>query len=226
MMTNAAKFGSLSASGGVLEISWKLNDNGDCELLWQETGGPAVTPPRRKGFGTNLIDRTIVTDLGGVADLRYEPQGLRANFRIPAMHLHPVAPPPPQQAAREKEKKPLAGMSVLLVEDQALIAMDMEEMLLELGADDVVTSHARDHALDVLKTSTPNIAVLDFNLGKDTSEEVASALATRGIPFIFSTGYREGTGIPAAFASTPVVRKPASVEALSAGLRQALPIYD
>jgi CheY-like chemotaxis protein len=100
--------------------------------------------------------------------------------------------------------------------------MDMEEMLLELGADTVVTSHSLDHAHDVLKTSTPDIAVHDINLGKDTTAEIASALTSRGVAFIFSTGYREGTGIPTAFASSPVVRKPTSVEALSAGLRQAL----
>ncbi|WP_341356134.1 HWE histidine kinase domain-containing protein [Rhizobium tumorigenes] len=223
MMTNAAKFGSLSAATGVLEISWQLETNGDCVLTWRETGGPTVTPPTRKGFGSTLIDKTIVTDLGGTADLHYDPIGLRASFRVPAIHLHLVAPRALQRTVVDANVKPLLGLSILLVEDQALIAMDMEEMLLEIGASEVITSHRLDDALEVLRASRPDAAVLDFNLGKETSEAIAVELRARNIPFIFSTGYREGTGIPIDFASAPVVRKPASVKALSAALQAAFP---
>jgi light-regulated signal transduction histidine kinase (bacteriophytochrome) len=222
MMTNAAKFGSLSASGGVLEISWELTESGDCALTWAETGGPAVTPPTRKGFGTTLIDKTIVTDLGGTADLRYAPEGLQAHFKIPAIHLRPVAPPAPQTPPPLSSLQPLKGLALLLVEDQALIAMDMEETLRDLGAVEVTTCFGLDHALQTLRSTNPDAAVLDFNLGKETSEQIARELATRSIPFVFSTGYREGTGIPAEFAKVPVVRKPASMDALSKGLQAAL----
>jgi CheY-like chemotaxis protein len=157
-----------------------------------------------------------------VADLHFEPEGLRAVFRIPAVHLHPVAPPVAHDPVREEPLLPLIGLSVLLVEDQALIAMDMEEMLRELGVAAVKTSHGREHALAQLKAYTPDVAVLDFSLGKETSADIAAVLTARGIRFIFSTGYREGTGIPAQFADVPVVRKPASVDALAESLRKAL----
>jgi CheY-like chemotaxis protein len=222
MTTNAAKFGALSASEGLLEITWELLESGDCLIRWVETGGPTVAPPSRKGFGTTLIDRIVVSDLGGNADLHYMPTGLRAEFLVLARHLHVVAPPPPQEVAKTPDPRPLEGLNILLVEDQALIAMDIEEMLNDIGAKEVVTSAWLSDALRVLEASTPDIAVLDFNLGPETSEAIATALAARKIPFIFSTGYREGTGIPDRFSDVVVVRKPTSLQGLTDALRTAL----
>jgi light-regulated signal transduction histidine kinase (bacteriophytochrome) len=222
MITNAAKFGALSSSEGLLEISWELLESGDCLIRWVETGGPTVAPPRRKGFGTTLIDRIVVSDLGGDADLSYMPLGLRAQFLVPARHLHVVAPPPRQEAPRTPDPRPLEGLSILLVEDQALIAMDIEEMLNDIGAREVVTYATLPDAFEVLAASNPDIAVLDFNLGSETSEPIATALAARNIPFIFSTGYREGTGIPGQFADVVVVRKPTSLQALTDAMHRAL----
>jgi two-component sensor histidine kinase len=52
------------------------------ELEWRERGGPAVAPPERRGFGLRLVERNIVHDLGGGADLRFDPLGLRAALRF------------------------------------------------------------------------------------------------------------------------------------------------
>jgi two-component system CheB/CheR fusion protein len=83
--TNSAKHGSLSTSGGSLEISWATERRSQNSLIfdWIERGGPAASKPRRNGFGLTLVEREVSQGLGGKMKLEFEPEGLRANFRIP-----------------------------------------------------------------------------------------------------------------------------------------------
>jgi DNA-binding response OmpR family regulator len=66
------------------------------------------------------------------------------------------------------------------------------------------------------------VAVLDVNLGRETSFEIAHALRRRKIPFVFATGYDEDEVLPESLAGTPLVAKPYDVEGLSAALRVVL----
>ena len=84
LTTNAAKYGALSREGGKLLIGWRLGTDGACTIDWRESGGPAVLPPDRAGFGTMRIDRSIRFDLGGEATIEHARDGLRATLRIPA----------------------------------------------------------------------------------------------------------------------------------------------
>lgn len=72
LTTNAAKYGALSGNGRV-EITWSRNEK--FHFLWREMGGPHVTPPERKGFGTRVIKDFLALDFGGVVNLSYEPTG-------------------------------------------------------------------------------------------------------------------------------------------------------
>ena len=88
LTTNAAKYGALSAPGGHIEIRWQLmRDNGDSRpqmrIDWVEQGGPPVTEPERRGFGSKLIEGSIAAELGGNARLFFEPGGLRCEIVIP-----------------------------------------------------------------------------------------------------------------------------------------------
>jgi two-component sensor histidine kinase len=77
--TNAVKYGALSAEGGRVSIRW--TEAGDrLRLAWIETGGPPVEAPRRRGFGSRLIERGLAADLGGSAALRFDPEGLRCDI--------------------------------------------------------------------------------------------------------------------------------------------------
>lgn len=80
LATNALKYGALSVPEGNVTISWNLayEPNGirKLTLLWKETGGPEVSPPRRRGFGTRLIERTFGADPSGEAKLIYGPAGV------------------------------------------------------------------------------------------------------------------------------------------------------
>jgi light-regulated signal transduction histidine kinase (bacteriophytochrome) len=196
LMTNAAKYGALSDSGTV-EISWTLDPDGSLLLDWHERGGPAVTAPTRRGFGSTIIERSIPYDLGGNAELNYRLSGLEAHFCIPSRHVAGIAAPAPVTVAKQtpaKQRQPLKGKTALLVEDSMIIALDGEDALRALGAASVVTAATVTQAMQALDTGGIDFALLDFNLGAETSAGVADRLSAAGIPFAFATGYGEAIG--------------------------------
>ncbi|MEZ6000194.1 PAS domain S-box protein [Hyphomonas sp.] len=85
LATNAAKYGALSTEQGRLDISWKRGSHlqqRDAILTWVERGGPPVEPPKRRGFGSVLIEQSLSHALGGEANIEYRPEGLWAQFRF------------------------------------------------------------------------------------------------------------------------------------------------
>lgn len=225
LATNAAKYGALSVPGGRLDIRWTMLGSGDCQIDWKESGGPVVAPPRRSGFGTALLDRSVPYDLGGASKVTYAPAGLEARFRLPARHVRldnvvPIGDPALGAPRRNAEAVPLDAR-ILLLEDQMLIAMDVEGMLNERGYQTVITTNSADDALRLLKAQAPDFAILDVNLGAGTSIGVAEELRRQGIPFIFATGYGDGGMIPDALGGTPIVKKPYDIGAVLAALEQA-----
>src|SRR5262249_44920514 len=75
LATNAAKYGALSNGDGKLSIEWRLGEDGALMFHWRESDGPPVTPPRRRGFGSVLLHRSVPFDLGGQADISYGIEG-------------------------------------------------------------------------------------------------------------------------------------------------------
>jgi light-regulated signal transduction histidine kinase (bacteriophytochrome) len=82
LVTNSAKYGSLCDSGTVA-VDWMKDDHGNLVIDWRESDGPPVSKPTRQGFGTTIIRRSIPYELGGKAEVAYDPSGLRAHFSIP-----------------------------------------------------------------------------------------------------------------------------------------------
>ena len=227
LVTNSTKYGSLSVPEGRVRISWRRNDADDLLITWQESGGPTVQRPTRKGFGTTIIDRSVPYDLGGAAQIDYSPTGVEAQFRIPARHVsqaksvagpairyprpslgHPTAPP----------HKVLAGLDVLLVEDSLIIALDAEDIATRLGAETVTTVATVEGALDAIERHTPGVAMLDINLGDRNSFAIADRLMTLGVPFVFATGYGEQALLPADHRGRSVVQKPYTLENVARAL--------
>jgi two-component sensor histidine kinase len=81
MATNATKHGAFQAGGGSVRISWSVSD-GNLTLKWQERCGHPIVPPSRQGFGSRLIQQTIVRELQGTVDMIYNNNGLQATFTI------------------------------------------------------------------------------------------------------------------------------------------------
>ena len=227
LCTNAAKYGSLSRPKGSLKVEWNLLSDGDLEIFWNETGGPPVTGQSKRGFGTALIERSIPFDLGGESTVSFDKEGLSAQIKIPAKFLT-ILEKTGHREVREtvpdgqSNLKGIDEMSVLLVEDQVLIAMDVEFMLEGMGVGEVMTANSSRMALDTLKTFSPDVALLDINLGAGTSVPVAEELTRRGIPFIFATGYDDRTALPPELLSVPVVRKPYDASQLQKALTERL----
>jgi CheY-like chemotaxis protein len=111
----------------------------------------------------------------------------------------------------------LAGRRVLIVEDEALVAMLVEDALLDAGAEVIGPVATVTEALALLDSAVPDAAVLDLNLAGETSTPVADVLAQRGIPFVVATGYG-AEGLPAGHASVPVLAKPYDPDELTTTL--------
>lgn len=226
LMTNAAKYGALSGdSQGTVLISWRRDAEGDLLLDWIESGGPAVTPPTRRGFGSVIIETSIPHDLGGEASIEYRRHGFEGHFRIPAQHVVGTGGAPAAERARPalpvQNDAPLKGLKVLLAEDNMIIALDAEQHLFDLGAEDVVVAPTAEEALALVDEVQPDFAALDFNLGSATSLPVAERLRERGIPFAFMTGLGDTLSVDG-FDNVPLVQKPYSASQIAAAAAQAL----
>jgi CheY-like chemotaxis protein len=106
----------------------------------------------------------------------------------------------------------LAGRRTLIVEHEDLIAIAVEEEARLLGATDVLIAYQKDQALDAIERFAPAFVILDVSLTDDGRDyTIADALAKRGIPFIFSSGYLAGE-LPARHVGRPLVSKPMSLK--------------
>lgn len=227
LVTNSTKYGSLS-NGGHVDVSWVREEAGDLVFDWKERGGPPVKPPSRKGFGTTIIDRSVPYDLGGQASIDYAPEGVRARFVIPARHVSAVAGPQPatmkfpRPSPGHPTKAPsqfLIGQTMLLVEDSLIIALDAEDILARLGAQ-VMTASTVEGALDLIDSEPPTLAVLDINLGDQTSYTVADRLGKLNVPFLFATGYGEQADLPFPHRGRTVIQKPYTIEGIARVLEE------
>jgi PAS domain S-box-containing protein len=84
LATNAVKFGALVGVEGRVDLTWTFEGpgGGDLAIRWAESGGPAVAPPTRSGFGSRLIERSLPREFGGDATLRFEPGGVVCTMRL------------------------------------------------------------------------------------------------------------------------------------------------
>ena len=94
LATNAVKYGALSNPAGQIRVRWELSKREgqyDLKVRWEESGGPAVAKPTRRGFGTRLIERTVKQELGGDVSVEFPPTGLICDIRVPLTHGEEVA---------------------------------------------------------------------------------------------------------------------------------------
>jgi PAS domain S-box-containing protein len=82
LATNAVKYGALSTDTGEVAIRWKIVNDELAQLEWAESGGPPVVEPSRHGFGSRLLQRGLVGDLGASPTLTYAPEGVTCAFKI------------------------------------------------------------------------------------------------------------------------------------------------
>lgn len=113
----------------------------------------------------------------------------------------------------------IAGSRVLVLEDEVAISLLLEDMLLDLGCEVVGPAARVAEALDLIGAGTIDYAILDVNVGRELSYPVADALAARGIPFLFSTGYG-AAGLADGYKERPYLQKPFSQDELTRQMRR------
>lgn len=114
-------------------------------------------------------------------------------------------------------------ISVLVVEDEPLIAMDLAERLADMGYVVLGPAATMDDAEALVAERTPDIALLDSGVGGQSSTPLAATLAARGVAVGFCTGFDKIRDLPPELCDAPVLVKPVSDAALVAILKQLLP---
>jgi PAS domain S-box-containing protein len=210
LATNAAKHGALSSIKGKLSLTWQLRPDA-LVLEWTESGGPPITPPTSRSFGLRVIRASVEQQLDGEATFRWEPNGLCCRLSIPrheAMKAREAVAPPQLASLNGGAGLKVSGRPrVLLVEDEALVAMMIQECLGDFGYQVVGPIATATEAAVRAEDGNFEAAVLDINLGDGAVYPIADMLAARGVPFVFVTGY-DAESVEPRFRNIPVLQKP------------------
>ena len=212
--TNARKYGALSTPQGRLSIEWQVvgtKQGRELRLLWSESGGPAVVAPAERGFGTRLIEESLLPH-GGEASIEYGARGLSCELRLPlpeskqesgAYRIPKAAPSAEDSVHRAR----LQGKRVLVVEDEVLIAMEIEAALRDGGCEVLGPAGDIEEATRLIGGEHCDAALLDANLNGRKVDAIAAALTREGVPFAFITGYG-ADGLPKGFRDAMIIAKP------------------
>jgi len=221
LTTNAHKHGALAAGTGRVEISWRVEDD-VLALDWAEIGGPAVRMRDYRGFGSELIEGSLVP-CGGRAEAEFRRDGIHWSIVLPlkgagSTSTAPQAPrPETRQESRQDSPdvptRPAKSLRVLIVEDEPLVAMEIalqleDEAMIPLGP----ASSCRQ-ALALIESERPDLVLLDGNLNGERVDAVANELAATGTPFAFVSGYGPEL-FPDGHRHRPALGKPFTTAAL------------
>lgn len=221
LVTNSAKYGALSDGSGHVTLDITLEGDGSATLHWTERGGPPVQSPTRRGFGSTIIERSVPYELRGRAEIEFRLAGVEATFWLPATVIR-AAVDDAGDVRPDAVSAPDARIdgTALIVEDNMIIAMDAADMCQELGARQVQTVGTVSAALAAIAADAPAVALLDVNLGAETSVAVAEACTEHGVPFALATGYGGSTELLERFPDVPIIKKPYTIEDLRAAIER------
>lgn len=216
LATNAAKYGALrgrAAKGARLSVVWALT-NGELRLELSEPGAVRGRAPNQGGFGSRMIKASVERQLKGTVDYHWHDSGLTIRLAIPGDHvagraedagrLERPSPGRPDEPADLRHDR----CRVLIVEDEAMIGLQLEQNLSAAGCEIVGVATTVEEALDLIDRRDPAGAVVDINLGGTASFPVGDRLLEKGVPFVFCSGYADDAAIPERFAHVPLLVKP------------------
>jgi light-regulated signal transduction histidine kinase (bacteriophytochrome)/CheY-like chemotaxis protein len=215
MATNAVKYGALSGNAGELSVSW-FGDTAGVTIRWVEELPVAVSEPERRGFGLALIERALPYECNGRSSVQFAGRQLRIEFWLPEQTIKRLAAGESQNVAAPKPSARTIEMdlshlrSVLVLEDNLVLAMELERTLLDLGVKDVDALPTAELAQHALQNKTYDCGLLDINLGEGTSFEIAEQLISRGAGVVLASGYDSKYELPASLIEVPRVTKPVS----------------
>ncbi|HEY0334705.1 MAG TPA: HWE histidine kinase domain-containing protein [Stenotrophomonas sp.] len=226
LATNAMKYGALSVPGGCVRVNWRVLPEHDppwVSIEWTEHNLPAPKPsdgPRRRGFGSELIEARVPYELRGRGKLDITAEEVRCVLEFPlhdrASILETDAPPPTLVfggAIDMGNENTLDGERILVLEDDYYLATDAARALRGAGAEVLGPCRSEPSAIELIDKEPPSAAVLDINLGAGPSFRLARQLQTHGVPFCFVTGY-DADVIPPELLDVPRLQKPVDLREL------------
>lgn len=220
LTTNALKYGALSSPTGKVSVEWSVEQRGEYDWLvfdWHETAAPerpSSDTPRRKGFGSELIEGRVPYELSGKGEVRIEAGGAQCHIEFPlkagASILDTDAPGLANVfggAIDMTGEADLTGQTILIVEDEYYLAADTARALKGAGADILGPCATEEGARGLIRETPPTGAVLDINLQGGRSFDLARDFLARDVPFLFITGYDQDV-IPPEFDGVKRLQKP------------------
>jgi len=225
LVSNARRHGALGRPGGRVTVGWRLEAGPAGRRLnldWRERGMPPALAETADGFGVALIERSLAAN-GGTAVCRAEEDGIAWEICLPLLELPATlsVTPPPARAAAAAPAGALGGARLLVVEDEPLVALEIEAELADAGAVVVGPVGTLEAAARLIEAEPLDAALLDANLAGKPVDALAALLAARGVPFAFASGYGP-SGLPEGFRDRPLLGKPFGAEALVALVRGLL----
>jgi two-component sensor histidine kinase/CheY-like chemotaxis protein len=215
LVTNAAKYGALSSLSGKVHLAWELNP-GTLVLKWTETGGPMTQAPSSPGFGTRIITASIEGQLAGQTVFDWRPEGLQCTLSVPREDMTPAsARNGSAEPQAQQQTITIGGNRIMIVEDEALVAMALRDTLDDLGFAVLGPFNRISEAMVALRNNRIDAAVLDVNLGSELIYPLADVLMADRVPFVFITGYG-AEEIEPRYAHVPLLQKPIETSALDA----------
>ena len=178
-------------------------------IHWHETAGPETHKPSVTGFGTKIITGSIERQLGGKVEFDWAPTGLRCTLTVPrGERLDAAAPAASELRPASVPVRPVAARRVMIVEDEALVALVLADQLTEFGLSVVgpCASVAGGDTRRSRRTISTRRSSTSIS-GGELVYPVAELLSKRGIPFVFVTGYGPES-IDRRFAHAAVLEKP------------------
>jgi two-component sensor histidine kinase/DNA-binding response OmpR family regulator len=213
LATNAAKYGSLSVETGKVDVRWSTSE-GMLNFDWAESGGPAVVPPTKLGFGSKIIS-SLGGSHSGRTHFGWHPSGL--NFTLELRYRDY----PDASAVRSPDAPRRAGGSrLLLVEDELMVGMFMQDLLKTIGYQSTDPIGRLSDAIAAASNERFEGAVLDMNLNGEFVYPLADLLSKQNVPFVFVTGYAPNS-VDARFSTVPILQKPVLQDEL-AGVLSAI----
>jgi PAS domain S-box-containing protein len=231
LATNAVKYGALSTPRGKVKLLWSRLSAGQLRLVWQEFGGPRTSPPTRKGFGLTIL-QTAAADLGAIANSDFRAEGFVYTLQGPFELVQPGATVLPfggsthkatLASAKSKSGNGPEPCRILVVEDEALVALQLQTDLEQHGCHVIGPARSLKHGLLLAAQERLDAAFVDISLGRDTSAAIADQLLAREIPFVFATGYSETAMLPEHLREIPRLSKPYGTKEICDALGRLIP---
>jgi two-component sensor histidine kinase len=229
LATNALKHGALSVPTGQVTVSWAIDSGpppAQVRLIWRERGGPAVEKPRASGFGLTVLQATA-SDVGALAECRFDEEGfvysLRGPFALQDNSPRPIPNRHRSSAPRPAEpvEPPSRASRILVIEDEALVALQLQADLESAGHQVVGPARSLQAGMTLAEREEIDVALIDVSLGRETSAPIADRLLARNVPFAFVTGYSDTAMLPEHLRMMPRLIKPSAlpdVQRILAGL--------